>query len=119
MSARQKDGLRLKTSDALTLLVEYSVPKASLRTDRRQLCPEAEWLQRNRVPVSMVSPKFSMNSCRWKSQILSTDSEAMPMVIDTTMGQLTLDFEHIELALDTGSPITFQALDEAAEAYSN
>jgi hypothetical protein len=54
-----------------------------------------------------------------RPEILSTDSECMPVVINTTMGQLTLDFERIELALDTGSTITFQALDEAAVAYWN
>lgn len=32
---------------------------------------------------------------------------------------LTLDFERIELALDTSSAITFQTLDEAAQAYWN
>ena len=54
-----------------------------------------------------------------RPEILSTESEAMPVVINTTMGQLTLDFERVELALDTGSTISFQALDQAAVAYWN
>jgi hypothetical protein len=54
-----------------------------------------------------------------RPEILSTESEGMPVVIDTTMGQLTLAFEHIEIALDTGATVTIGALDKAAAAYWN
>ncbi|MFN0318284.1 MAG: hypothetical protein ACKVQA_24935 [Burkholderiales bacterium] len=41
----------------------------------------------------------------------------MPVVINTTMGQLTLAFDKLEIALDTGTPITYEAIDRAAEEY--
>lgn len=52
-------------------------------------------------------------------EILRTESEGMPVVIHTTLGQLTLAFERIEITLDTGSHVTFQTLSEAAGAYWN
>ena len=41
----------------------------------------------------------------------------MPVAIDTTMGKLILTFEHLEIALDTGATVTYQALHEAAGEY--
>jgi hypothetical protein len=52
-------------------------------------------------------------------QILWTESEGMPVAIDTTMGKLIMAFEHIEITLDTGATITYQAVYEAAGAYWN
>ncbi len=39
--------------------------------------------------------------------ILSTESEAMPVRIETTMGQSILDFEGIRLGMDTGQQIEY------------
>ena len=50
-------------------------------------------------------------------EILWTESEAMPVAIDTTMGKLILAFEHIEIALDTGATVAYRALYEAAGEY--
>lgn len=54
-----------------------------------------------------------------RPEILSTDSEGMPVVINTTLGQLILAFGRLEILLDTGSPITFPEVEKAAEAYWN
>ncbi|HEX9181616.1 MAG TPA: hypothetical protein VF876_00015 [Burkholderiales bacterium] len=35
-------------------------------------------------------------------EILKTESESMPINIETTMGQMILDFQSIRFALDTG-----------------
>ena len=50
-------------------------------------------------------------------EILSTDSESMPVKIFTTMGQLTLDFKNIHFALDTGQKIEFEAIEKVCEEY--
>lgn len=50
-------------------------------------------------------------------QVHGTDSELMPVIVDTTMGKLTLCFETLDLALDTGQPVTFAEIASACEAY--
>ena len=40
-------------------------------------------------------------------EILSTESESMPIKVETTMGHLTLDFQSISFALDTGQSIKY------------
>jgi hypothetical protein len=50
-------------------------------------------------------------------ELLSTDSESMPVAISTTMGQLTLDFKRIWFALDTGQSIDYDAISRVCEEY--
>ena len=50
-------------------------------------------------------------------EILSTDSEDMPVKIFTTLGELILDFESIRFALDTGQEIDFEMIDKVSEEY--
>jgi hypothetical protein len=50
-------------------------------------------------------------------EILATESKEMPIALETTLGQLRLAFESMDLALDTGRSLTFQALQQASEAY--
>jgi len=52
-----------------------------------------------------------------RPEILGTDSDEMPLLIETTMGRLTVAFAHFEMALDTGGPLDFEALDRAAIDY--
>src|SRR5690349_15351743 len=49
--------------------------------------------------------------------ILSTESAAMPIVINTTEGDLTLAFVTLELTLDTGAPVTFEAIERTSNSY--
>lgn len=49
--------------------------------------------------------------------ILSTDSEVMPIKIETTMGQLILEFQEISFNLDTGQVIEFDDIKKEAENY--
>lgn len=49
--------------------------------------------------------------------ILGTESNGMPVVIDTSLGRLTLAFERLELALDTADSIQFDTLDRVATEY--
>ena len=49
--------------------------------------------------------------------ILSTESETMPIRIETTMGQLILDFQNIRFRLDTGQPIEYETIERACEEY--
>jgi hypothetical protein len=49
--------------------------------------------------------------------ILSTESETMPITIDTTMGQLTMDFQRLSVALDTGQPIAYEAIEKVFDEY--
>ena len=50
-------------------------------------------------------------------QILSAGSESMPVTVETSMGQLRLDFQSLSLSLDTGQSIRFDALHDTAEGY--
>jgi len=50
-------------------------------------------------------------------EILSTDSEEMPVTIATTTGTMILDFEGIAFALDTGEPVSFDELVKVCEEY--
>jgi hypothetical protein len=50
-------------------------------------------------------------------EILSTESESMPVTITTTLGRLTLDFQQISFALDTGQPIEYEAIVKVCEEY--
>jgi len=50
-------------------------------------------------------------------EILSTESESMPVSISTTLGQLTLDFRRISFALDTGQSIDYEAIEKVCEEY--
>ncbi len=50
-------------------------------------------------------------------EILSTDSESMPIKINTTMGRLTLDFQDISFALDTGHALEYETIEKVCEEY--
>ncbi len=50
-------------------------------------------------------------------EILSTDSEAMPVKITTTRGFLTLDFDSLDISLDTGQPVSHEQIDRASAEY--
>jgi hypothetical protein len=50
-------------------------------------------------------------------EILSTDSESMPVTVNLTMGHLILDFKGISFALDTGEPVDFQTIEKVATEY--
>lgn len=50
-------------------------------------------------------------------EILSTESASMPVKIETTMGQLILDFESIRFALDTGQEVEYETIEKVCEEY--
>lgn len=50
-------------------------------------------------------------------EILSTDSTAMPVKIATTQGFMTLDFDDLEIRLDTGQVVDYAAVDSACREY--
>jgi hypothetical protein len=50
-------------------------------------------------------------------EILSTDSETMPVAIATTTGTMILDFSSITFALDNGEPVSFAAIAKVCEEY--
>jgi hypothetical protein len=50
-------------------------------------------------------------------EILSTESESMPITIATTTGYLKLDFQNIGFELDTGEKIEFESIEKACEEY--
>lgn len=50
-------------------------------------------------------------------EILLTESEAMPVKIETTMGYLILDFQSIQFALDTGQEIEYETIDRMCKEY--
>jgi hypothetical protein len=50
-------------------------------------------------------------------EILKTESESMPVTIDTTLGQLILDFESIRFALDTGQDTDCKTIERVCHEY--
>jgi len=50
-------------------------------------------------------------------EILKTESESMPLTIETTMGQLVLDFKSIQFALDTGQSIEYESIEKICDEY--
>lgn len=50
-------------------------------------------------------------------EILSTESKLMPVLIATTLGHLTLDFQSISFALDTGQAVEYETIEKACDAY--
>jgi hypothetical protein len=50
-------------------------------------------------------------------EILSTESESIPVTIATSMGRLILNFQRVSLALDTGQVIEYAALEKTCEEY--
>jgi len=49
--------------------------------------------------------------------ILSTESESMPVKIETTLGQLILEFESISFAMDTGQETAYETIEKACEEF--
>jgi hypothetical protein len=50
-------------------------------------------------------------------EILSSKSEHMPVTVDTTSGQLLADFDAVHFALDTGQPVSYEAIEEVCHNY--
>jgi hypothetical protein len=50
-------------------------------------------------------------------EILSTDSRAMPVKVQLAEGALTLDFDSLEISLDTGQTISYEEVCRACEEY--
>ena len=50
-------------------------------------------------------------------EILGTDSNSVPVTVDTTLGQLMIDFDSVALAMDTGQVIDFETIDRTAVEY--
>lgn len=63
--------------------------------------------------VTSLREEIEMSS----PEILSTESESMPINIETTAGQLTADFQTITFALDTGQGIDYEAIEKVCEEY--
>ena len=51
------------------------------------------------------------------TEILSTESEDIPVHVVTTQGEIDAEFQSFTLALDDGQPITFEELCDACERY--
>lgn len=54
---------------------------------------------------------------RREIEILSTDSTEMPVRINTTQGLLALDFDRLQIQLDTGGDIPYSNVIAACESY--
>lgn len=50
-------------------------------------------------------------------EILKTESESLPVTIETTMGSLILDFEDIRFHLDTGDEVSYATMRKVCEEY--
>ncbi|HTY87356.1 MAG TPA: hypothetical protein VMB80_07820 [Candidatus Acidoferrum sp.] len=50
-------------------------------------------------------------------EIIKTDSESMPVTIETTLGKLILDFERVQFALDTGQPVEYETIRIVCDEY--
>jgi hypothetical protein len=51
------------------------------------------------------------------TEILSSESQSMPVTVETTAGQLLADFDAVQFALDTGQPVGYDAIEKACHEY--
>ena len=63
--------------------------------------------------ISTIEDEMNLST----PEILRTDSESMPISVETTTGKLLLDFEGIEFRLDTGQPVDFETLETVCRDY--
>lgn len=52
-----------------------------------------------------------------RPEILGTESTVIPVTVDTTLGKLFIDFDSVEIFLDTGQKVTFQTIEQVASEY--
>ncbi len=50
-------------------------------------------------------------------EILLSESESMPVEIETTMGRVILDFKSMSFTLDTGQAIDYETIEKIHEEY--
>jgi len=50
-------------------------------------------------------------------EILSTESEAMPISVMCTTNTLVLDYQDISFALDSGEPVSYEGIEKACHDY--
>ncbi len=50
-------------------------------------------------------------------EILKTGSESMPITVETTMGQVILEFQAIRFALDTGQAVGYETIETVCDEY--
>jgi hypothetical protein len=74
----------------------------------------AEWRGRGGSgPASAIREGIEIN----ETEIVGTQSGAMPITIETTLGHIILDFQSIRCALDTGQASDYQAIYKVYEEY--
>jgi hypothetical protein len=52
-------------------------------------------------------------------EILSSESQQMPVTVETTGGQLLADFDNVQFALDTGERVSYEAIERVCRDYWN
>jgi len=103
-----------------TLVMFVSIPYL-----RRRMPPTGDSFSLTLTGVSLAEFRNSDGSTQSlaeaiedvRAEILSTKSEAMPIRIETTMGQMTLSYQALSLALDTGQAITFELIAKVCDEY--
>jgi hypothetical protein len=50
-------------------------------------------------------------------EILSSDSEEMPLTVETTGGQLLAAFDEVHFALDTGEDVAYETIEQVCREY--
>lgn len=50
-------------------------------------------------------------------EILSTDSQGMPVEVTTTLGSLTIDFDSVSITLDTGESVEPEDVERVSREY--
>ncbi|MGB5986756.1 MAG: hypothetical protein WBG37_15735 [Desulfobacterales bacterium] len=63
------------------------------------------------------SVNFEEELARIQIEILLTESKELPVSVTTTDGFLKLDFETLDLVLDTGQEVQFSDILEASQSY--
>ncbi len=63
--------------------------------------------------ISTIEDELNLST----PEILRTDSESMPISVETTTGKLILDFEGIEFRLDTGQAVDFETIETVCRGY--
>ncbi len=74
-------------------------------------CSQFEYCEFGQQPTSDFRTIEASET--WILYVHSTD----PLVLDCTTGTLTLEYQSMEISLDSGESVTYEALREACERY--
>lgn len=108
-----------RDADALVLFVSIPYLRSSFRPIGDSFALRLSGFRSARVegPDGSLSDLDLIELPTCHLEILSAASTSMPVEIEHTVGKLILDFDSLDISLDTGARVSIADLRDAAERY--